>query len=150
MESSEESYIGDFLHTRDGKGRLTVPSKWRYNGDELISYMAIPDPLGCITVLPPVIKADFKDKLRKVSMGDLDARAVMMKILAESDEFQIDKTGRIKIKDALYHSVGIDKEVLCIGGLDRFHLWEPERYRQCLTERVSASSQAAVIKQAGW
>ncbi|MGF1451228.1 MAG: division/cell wall cluster transcriptional repressor MraZ [Opitutales bacterium] len=130
METDAELYFGEFQHVRDAKGRLTVPSKWRFKGDEEQTYLALPDPLGCITVYPPKMVADLKAKLADISLGDKKSQRAIMRLLGSADSITFDKTGRIKVSDRLYEHAGIDKDVLCVGTLNKFHLWEPERYQQ--------------------
>lgn len=130
MDTAEELYFGEFQHVRDAKGRLTVPSKWRFPGDEDQTYLAFPDPAGCITIYPPKMVAEMKAKLSAVSLGDLKGQRAMMRLFGAADNFAFDKSGRIKISDRLYTHAGIDKDVLCVGTLNKFHLWEPERYQR--------------------
>ena len=46
-------YTGLFRHTLDDKGRLTIPSAWRYAHEEQDTFLATPHPDGYIAVLPP-------------------------------------------------------------------------------------------------
>jgi MraZ protein len=39
-------YVGEYQHTLDDKHRLTIPSKWRFDGDEEDVYLALPNPCG--------------------------------------------------------------------------------------------------------
>ena len=36
-------YVGSFRHNLDAKNRLTIPSKWRFAGDDGDVYLALPD-----------------------------------------------------------------------------------------------------------
>lgn len=123
-------YAGEFRHNRDAKGRVTMPSKWRFPGDEAQMFLAFPDPVGCVTVYPPKMVALMKEKLSGVSLGDKRGQRAIMKLLGAADNFTYDKAGRIKINDRLYQHATISREVLCVGTLNKFHFWEPERYQK--------------------
>ena len=55
-ESTITYFVGEFTHSLDSKGRLTIPSKWRIpEGDN--TYLGLPNPGGYITVYPPKMVA---------------------------------------------------------------------------------------------
>lgn len=140
-----ELYVGEYRHNRDAKGRLTVPSKWRFPGDEMQMFLAIPAPSGCITVYPPRAVAELKARLEKLRMSDIAGQRAVMQILGKADNFRFDKAGRIKISDRLYEYAGIDREVLCVGTLNVFHFWEPERYNQHMSVGESEVGNSAEV-----
>ena len=121
-------YAGEFRHNLDAKQRLTIPSKWRFSGDESNLYLAFPDPSGCITVYPPKMVAELKEKLSTVSMGDRRAQRAITRLLGAADSFSIDKNGRINLNSRLFTHANVEKEVVLVGTVNKFHLWNPERY----------------------
>lgn len=126
-------YAGEFRHNRDAKGRLTVPSKWRFDGDDSQIFLAFPDPVGCVTVYPPKMVHKMKEKLSDVALGDAKGQRAIMQLFGQADSFTLDKSGRIKITDKLYEHAGIGKAVVCVGTVNKFHFWEPERYQKYLS-----------------
>ena len=42
----------------------------------------------------------------------------------------MDKAGRICLPDEMARGAGIKNEVLLVGLLDRFEIWNPERYEK--------------------
>lgn len=134
IEIDESLYAGEFRHNLDSKRRLTVPSKWRSEGDEQQSYLAFPDTAGCVTVYPPAMVAKLKEKISQISIGDKKGRRAITRLLGSADKFSFDKSGRINIAEGLYEHAGISKEVVLVGTLNYFQLWSPERYDAYLTE----------------
>ncbi len=59
---------------------------------------------------------------------------------SESIQVALDKGGRLCLPDAMATAVGIKDEAILVGLLDRFEIWNPERY-----EKVRASD--AVMAQ---
>ena len=128
MSGLGQFYVGNFRHNLDAKKRLTIPSKWRFEGDVDQTYVALPDPAGCITVLPPRAVSKYMEKLEEVSLGDAEAQQALQQLLAEACSFTIDKQGRINIDERLYRYAAIGKQVVLAGVMNTFKLWEPERY----------------------
>lgn len=128
IDFNQGFYAGEFRHNLDSKRRLTVPSKWRSEGDDSQTYLAFPDPAGCVTVYPPEMVAELKEKISKVSIGDKKGRRAITKLLASADSFSFDKNGRITVNDRLFQHAGITKEVVLAGTVNFFQLWNPERY----------------------
>ena len=52
-QTGKAFYTGLFRHTLDEKGRLTIPSAWRYAHEESDTFLATPHPDGYVAVLPP-------------------------------------------------------------------------------------------------
>ena len=46
-------YTGSYRHNLDDKGRLTIPSAWRAAHAEGEQFLAVPNPGGYISLLPP-------------------------------------------------------------------------------------------------
>lgn len=143
-------YAGEFRHNLDAKRRLTVPSKWRFDGDEQQLYLAFPDPAGCITVYPPKMVSQLKEKLAAISLGDKKGQRAIMRLLGMADSFTFDKSGRININDRLFEHAGVDKEVVLVGTINKFHLWEPERYERYIEAEDEADGDlSSILSQLG-
>ena len=69
-------FVGEFSHQLDAKNRLCIPSKWRFVGDETDAYLALPNPIGCITIYPPKMVARLEEKVSAVSLGDTKGQKV--------------------------------------------------------------------------
>jgi MraZ protein len=59
---------------------------------------------------------------------------------SESVQVVLDKAGRVCLPDGMAAAAGIKEEAMLVGLLDRFEIWNPERY-----EKVRASD--AVMAQ---
>lgn len=122
-------YVGEYRHNLDSKNRLTVPSKWRFTGDsEGDVYLALPNPIGCITIYPPKMVAKLEERVENVSLGDRKAQRALTKLFSKADYFGCDKNGRINLIDKLVEHGGLDKESVMVGNFLTFNIWNPERY----------------------
>ena len=129
------TYIGEHKRTLDDKGRLTVPAAWRPKKPKdpaesapAGTFLAIPNQSGYISVYPPERVDDLKAKLSKVGLKDRAVRVKLTRFLSKLHEFEFDKQGRINISDKLLSGAGITKDVVLLGELASFAIYNPETY----------------------
>ncbi len=121
-------YVGEYEHSVDGKGRITIPSKWRFKGDDREVYLAMPNPGGFLSVYPPRMIERLEEKISEVGMAEED-QDELMDLFAQSDSFGCDKQGRINLSEALRAHASIKKEAFLVGNFTSFSIWCSERYR---------------------
>ncbi|MDR1665703.1 MAG: hypothetical protein LBR62_01500 [Puniceicoccales bacterium] len=122
-------FVGEFHHALDAKNRLIVPSKWRFEGDEGEVFLALPNPLGCLTIYPPRMVSRLEEKAAAVSLGDPRGQKTLLRLFSQADTFGCDRQGRIGLGEKLLRHAGLQKEVVLLGSYVTFSLWNPERYR---------------------
>ena len=121
-------FVGKHQRNLDSKNRLTIPSKWRFDGDEEEVFLAMPDGSGAILVLPPKqVEKMFAD-VEGQKLGDENAQALQDKLFSQAVSFGCDKQGRINLPDELLQEAGIDKEAIMVGRMTTFRIWSPERW----------------------
>jgi len=83
---------------------------------------------ACLRVLPPKELAELMDSLDAMPNGDPNKTILKRIIGQESTQVVLDKAGRICVPEDLARAAGIAEEVVLVGLLDRFEIWEPKRY----------------------
>ncbi|EEF60437.1 division/cell wall cluster transcriptional repressor MraZ [Pedosphaera parvula] len=146
-ETNEVIYYNSlFHHGVDEKRRVQIPAKWRPSQPDveftLILWPNGAQPDACLMVLPPAEMAALAEKIRQMSFADPKASALRRLLGSKSASCSLDKGGRICIPESMAKAVGIDKEAVMVGLVDRFEIWNPERY-----ETVSAVD-AALLPEA--
>jgi MraZ protein len=121
------------LHGVDEKRRVQIPSKWLSNkaGLELTLVLWPRESAGaCLRVLPPAQMAKLMQSID--DMPNSDPRKVALKRIIGSGSAQasVDKTGRICLPDEMAREAAIKDEAMLVGLLDRFEIWNPERYEK--------------------
>ena len=142
--TSEPTYYNSlYKHGVDEKRRLQIPAKWR-PAKENFEFTLIVWPKSkegpCLRALPP---EQMAKTLREIdAMPNSDPNKVVLKrfIGSESVQVALDKAGRVCLPDGMAAAAGIKEEAMLVGLLDRFEIWNPERY-----EKVRASD--AVMAQ---
>jgi MraZ protein len=126
--SGKSLFVGEFRHGLDAQKRLTIPSKWRFVGDEQEVFLALPNPIGCTTIYPPMMVAKLEEKAAAVSLGDPKGQKTLLRLFSQADTFGCDRQGRIHLNDRLLEHADLMKDVLLVGSYVTFSLWNPERY----------------------
>src|SRR5262245_9788922 len=143
MDSSETIepiyYNSLYRHGVDDKRRLQIPAKWRPSSPG-IEFTLILWPKAkegpCVRVLPPKQMAALMRDIDAMPNSDPNKGVLKRFIGSESIQAPVDKTGRICLPELIAKATGIADEAVLVGLLDRFEIWNPERY-----ERVKASDE---------
>ncbi len=118
--------IGEYHHSIDDKGRLIIPSKFRYDlGDKFIVTKGLD---GCLFVYPKNEWENIVSKLKVLPFTKKDARVFMRFFLSGATECEFDKQGRINITSPLAEYADLTKECVVIGVNDRLEIWDKDRF----------------------
>ncbi len=144
-------YVGQYQHSLDAKGRLTVPSKWRFKGDEGdATYLALPNADGSVIVYSPAQVARLKEKIAQVGLlGNPQQLRVIQQIFSQGEQFGPDKQGRIGLSDKLIKHTGIKKDAVLVGLVNNFVIWSTERYERQGKAEQDAAALTATLKDLG-
>ena len=147
IEKLEPTYYNSlYRHGVDEKRRVQIPSKWR-PAKAGIEFTLILWPKSvegpCLRVLPPQEMAELMRDID--AMPNEDPNKVVLKrfIGSESVQAALDKAGRICLPEEMAKAAGIEDEAVLVGLLDRFEIWNPQRF-----EKVRAAD--AVMAQAAF
>ncbi len=115
-------FLGEYQHTLDAKGRLSLPAKFR---NQMTGSIVVVKGLeGCLYVFP---SEDYESFLRQLTeRGDFDPkfRQVRRFFTAGAKEDELDTAGRIGIPANLRDYAQLERDVTVIGNGDRVELWD--------------------------
>ena len=119
-------FMGEFRHTIDDKGRLIIPSKFRYIlGEEFVITRGIEK---CLFVYPKEKFEEITQKLESIPFTKKDARTFTRFFLSGATTAEFDKQGRVNITSPLVSYAEIEKDCVIIGTGDRIEIWSKEKY----------------------
>lgn len=95
----------------------------------------------CLRVLPPEEMAELMASIDAMPNGERKT-ALKRVIGSASVQVALDKSGRICIPEEMSRGAAIKDEAMLVGLLDRFEIWNPEKY-----ERVKAAD-AVLVQEA--
>lgn len=119
-------FIGEFHHTLDEKGRMSVPIKFRA---ALAEGAVVTRGLDHSLFLYP--KAEWEklaEKLAALPLGQSDTRAFARLMLAGAMEVEVDKSGRVLIPEYLRVYAGLRKNTVVAGLFNRMEIWDEETW----------------------
>ncbi len=132
--------MGEYHHTIDEKGRITIPSKVRYELGE--SFVVTRGLDHCLYVYPKQEWENIIAKYQKLP-NTKDARNFMRFFLSGATTCEFDKQGRINIQSSLIHYAELKKECIIVGVSDHLEIWSQELWQQLLDENEENFSSMA-------
>ncbi len=121
-------FLGEYLHTVDEKGRLTIPSKYRVHlEDGMVATRGLD---RCIVVYPMKVWKDLVDKIMSLPSTPRPTREYARLIFSAASDLRADRQGRILIPAVLYNYAEIDSEAVIVGMNNRFEVWQPKRWEE--------------------
>ena len=117
---------GEYIHTIDAKGRVTIPAKFR---DELGSRFVVTRGLeDCLSAYSFERWKRIEDKLSEISLTNKAGMKLTRLIMGNAIECEVDKMGRILITQTLRDKAGLNKDVVLLGLGDRIELWDKAKW----------------------
>lgn len=121
--------IGEYNHTIDAKGRLSIPSKFRtVLGDSFVISKGID---SCLIVYSEEEWSAFQAKLNTLPSFDDDAREVKRFFGSGSAYVDVDAHGRILVPSNLQVYAGLSKDVTIVGTTDgKAEIWDTDKWNE--------------------
>ncbi len=134
-------FMGEFVHTIDEKGRLTIPSRLREGlGERFIVTRGLDQ---CLYVYPPDEWEVMEKKLKNLPFTRADARALKRLLFSGAVEVERDKQNRILITQNLREYAKLASEVVIIGVSDHVEIWSQEAWKEYSEEASSSYEEIA-------
>ncbi len=139
-------FSGEYNHSIDEKGRLIIPSKFRFElGEKFILTRGLD---GCICIYPMSEWDALEEKLRGLPLTNKNSRLVTRFLVGGAVTCELDKQGRILIPGPLREHAGLTKDVVLAGTLERIEIWDKARWNEtCNFDDVEAVAES--IKDCG-
>ena len=139
-------FSGEYNHSIDEKGRLIIPSKFRFElGEKFILTRGLD---GCICIYPMSEWDALEEKLRGLPLTNKNSRLVTRFLVGGAVTCELDKQGRILMPGPLREHAGLTKDVVLAGTLERIEIWDKARWNEtCNFDDVEAVAES--IKDCG-
>ncbi len=122
--------LGEYEHTLDEKGRLTLPSRLRPYFDGGIVVTKGVD--RCLFAFPPEEWAAFKSNINANADLSSKGRQLSRMFFSMAFEATLDRQGRVLIPSKLARYAGLDRDVTLTGVDDRLEIWDTGEWNQYL------------------
>jgi MraZ protein len=126
-------FRGRYVHTMDGKGRVSLPAEFR---TELLRRSDRPamltNMLDCLALFARDDWETYEDRLAGVDAFRLEGHEMQRFMISGATECAPDSQGRILIPGYLREHAKLDKEVTIAGVGARIEIWDRARFDQDL------------------
>ena len=123
-------FRGRSKHNLDNKGRLAVPTRFReflaQKGDE---FLVITHKDDCLWVFTRDDWRVLEEKAANLPLFDNAGIAFLRYFISGAEECMV-KNGRITIPLYLREAIGLEKEVVVVGQLKRFEIWDRKKWEE--------------------
>ncbi len=123
--------LGTHSYQLDPKGRISLPARFREAFADG-AYLTLGQD-GCLFCFP---RAEWEERSREVRsspLSDPQGRAYARMFFGSAEPVDLDAQGRLLVPQRLRAVVGIRKEAVIVGVMDRMEIWDREaheRYQQ--------------------
>jgi MraZ protein len=121
-------FLGQYQHTLDNKGRLTIPARYRDLLDDG-AYLTQGFDRNLMVMTVSAFEA-LSRRVNSMSITDSRARLLRRLLFSNGERVDVDKAGRILIPQFLRQSASLDSDAIVVGGGDYFEIWSPGHWAE--------------------
>jgi MraZ protein len=119
-------FVGEYSHSIDKKGRLTIPAKFRQDFESGLVITAGLD--RCLWVFTRDGWEHFAAKLASLPASKADARTLTRFFFSQASDSIPDRQGRVLVPENLRQFAMLDGDAVIVGVNDRLEVWEPNAW----------------------
>lgn len=123
--------LGTHSYQLDPKGRVSLPSRFREAFADGAVLTLGQD--GCLFCFPRAEWEPRSAEIRALPLSEAAGRAYARMFFGRAEAVDLDSQGRLLIPQRLRNAVGIRREVVVVGVMDRMEVWDKDafdRYEQ--------------------
>jgi len=115
----------------DGKGRLTIPTKYRNtitdqsNGSMVVT---MDTEEKCLLLYPSTIWATIEKKINDLPSFSKNHRRIQRILIGHEEDLDIDSAGRILLSKPLRLAADMTKKITLIGQGEKFEIWNEDTW----------------------
>ena len=128
------TFIGNIEARLDSKGRIFVPAQYRKILAEMGSshiIMRRDTDNACTIFYPEYVWQQKVSQLRNaLDEWEPEDQLILMQFMSEAEILDMDSQGRVLLQKKHLEMIGAEQDVLFVGMLDRFALWNPTTFAE--------------------
>ena len=132
-------FRGSFEHTVDGKGRLSIPVKFRdvligKGDDRIVITNFVVNGLKCLDIYPIEEWSRLEEEFRKKPKFDRKVVTFQNYYFGSASECIVDKQGRILIPPLLRKYAELKRDVVLVAALEKFRVWDLDAWKKIFSD----------------
>lgn len=122
-------FLGEFAHSLDSKGRLTIPARYRQALEAGLVVTRHPTD-RCLMVFPMAEWEKVAQKINDLPLADPRSSLLRRVLFSAAEDAAPDKQGRILLSQRLRQHASIESDII-IAGMSKFiELWSPGNWEE--------------------
>jgi MraZ protein len=136
-----QPFVSTVVNKLDAKGRVSIPAPFRQilAQQSLRGFYCFPSfVFPALEAFGEDLLADVQKRLSAVDplfSEDYDAQA--QAVVGETQLLNFDDEGRVRLPDEFLAHAQIKDRVLFVGMIQKFQIWDPERFEPIRRERIA-------------
>jgi MraZ protein len=138
-------FSGEYRFALDNKKRVNIPAGIRkmLPSESEGTLVFTRGFEGCVYVFPHDEWQRLTKKLNSLDSFQVKVRNFIRQFVGSAFKTIMDNQGRVLLPEKVLEMAGISKEVLLLGSLNKWELWDPVTYDQYIRENVPSMEQLA-------
>jgi len=133
--NTQYMFLGEFTHTLDPKGRLTIPARFRA---QLADGLVISRGQDACLVIYPVREWEaLAEALGRLPRSSQGARSYNRLMFSGACEATLDRMGRVLVPPFLRSHAGIHEDVVIVGANKVIEVWNPQAWQETLAANLA-------------
>jgi MraZ protein len=130
-------FLGEYTHSLDDKGRLTVPAKFR---DQLAPGLVVTrNPVEhCLLVMPMEKWEEVAAKINALPIADQRSGLLRRAFFSAAEDLKPDRQGRILISQRLREWAQIQSDIVIAGVNTFIELWNPQLWESRVLQQLDS------------
>lgn len=140
-------FMGAYYRSLDGKGRLLLPPGFltALRAESEAGSFWLTSLYGRLTAYLPQTWENTVEQLCRVKLPSRKLANFKTRLIGMAHELAPDSQGRVHIPQALMREGGLYREVVLVGILEKFEIWDQARFEAVPNEDVSDELAASGI-----
>lgn len=147
-------FVGTYQRALDAKCRLLLPPSYlqalglddNEEGNTCAGSFWLTSFYGRLVAYRPEHWLNTVEQLCKIRLPSQKLSNFKTKLIGLAQELTPDAQGRVRIPQSLMREAGLHKEVVLVGILDKFEIWDQERFDAVPLEDVTDELAASGIE----
>ena len=136
-------FRGQYEHTMDAKGRVSIPARFRdvlseraVDGEGAARVILTRTFQKCLVLYPLDHWLSFEEKVRQLPQFDPSVQQLKRVYVAGAVECSLDKHGRLLVPAPMRGFADLDRDVVWVGQLDTMELWSGPRWTAAVDDAL--------------
>jgi MraZ protein len=139
-EKAEQMFLGEFSHTLDDKGRITIPAKLRAGFANGLVITRGFEP--CLMIYPVETFRVLEQKAHSLSLTNPANRSIFRLLFGGASDAQLDNLGRVVVPEYLRTFAGLQNQAVVVGAGQYLEVWEVQKWSEQLTQLNDSETNA--------